>query len=297
MAGKDTSRVNSSIINFPVEVSTLSALQALIPTTATSATGTVYYKYTGEAIVTHSYKSTYNVVHIQDVSGGFLIYDNLKNLTQSYATGDKVTGFVGLLTNYYSLPEIYPYSDFTILSSGNSVVPKEITLAQLADNLHCLVKIKDLNFTEANGVKTFNPNSPYTISDLSKAPDAAAYVFKSPSGMGIDYQGKIIPAKSDVVCLVSRYTTKYELISRSTNDIKFLTSGNESSIAPTIPRIIGEENAITVEASAQTEVTVYSVTGTEVSRKTVNAGRSRIAIGKGMYIVKAGKTVTKVLVK
>jgi len=297
VAGKEDSRVNASALYFPIEVSTLSALQALIPTATTSATGSVYYKYTGEAIVTQSYKGTYYVVHLQDATGGFMVYDNLKNLTQTYAVGDKVTGFVGLLTNYYSLPEIYPYADFTKLSSGNTVTPKEITLSQLADNLLCLVKIKDLNFAEANGTIAFNPNTPYTISDATKAADAAAYVFKSPTGMTIDYQSKIIPAKSDVVCLVSRYTTKYELFSRNLQDITALVSAVKSTIAPTIPRIYSESSAIMLESAVTTDVSVYSTTGTEVISTTVTAGKSRIPMTKGLYVVKAGDTVAKVLVK
>ena len=117
-------------INFSVaditNVSTIAELRA-------GAQGE-YYTLTGEAIVTYTQTSR-NQKFIEDATAAILIDDNNGVITNSYTIGDGITGLSGQLGNFNGLLQFVPIMDpGTASSTGNTLTPQDVTLAELSAN-------------------------------------------------------------------------------------------------------------------------------------------------------------------
>lgn len=295
-AGKENSREEVVLISFPINLPTLNQFYDKL---ATSGTNLTYFKYTGEAVVTFNYITTTDsrYLYIQDATTGILINDNLKKLEGNFAIGDKVTGFFAWVNNINNSPQIYLHNNPTVVSSGNSVAPKVITLAQVPDHNYQLVQINNLYFDEANGAKTFGPNTPYTIHDEGTATTTTK--FRTPFNMtpNFDYNGTVIPEKVNLVGLVARNSpvfADFMVFARSLSELNVTVSGIHQPEKVNF-RITG--NILTIEPASDLQVEVYTTTGRAIYRQQPTVGVPvNITLNKGIYLVKTGEGIAKVII-
>jgi hypothetical protein len=292
--GKVNSREEVVLINIPENIDNLAALYTKM---ATSGTNLTYFKYTGEATVTSSYTATYKTLFLQDNTAGILISDIFRNTATTYNTGDKLTGIIGQINRINDSPQLYPYSDFTVVSTGNIITPPVVTLADVTNRINQLVQINGLYFDEANGVKVFGPNTPYVIHDASMATTTTA--FRTPNGMpNPDYIGSVIPSNRNVICLIAKnnsITTNYYLFTRNTADldVKIVISELENIMTQ---KIFASNGKVYFETSSVEKVDIYTVTGQQIRTLISKEGRNSISLPKGIYAFKIGQKVTKVIV-
>jgi len=290
-SGKVNSREEVLLISIPEQVATLAEFYTKMATTGTNLT---YFKYTGEAIVTASYTATYKTLFLQDNTAGIIISDINRNTNLTNTIGDKITRIIVQVNRVNDSPQLYPYTDFTLVSTGNVITVPVITLADVPNRTNQLVQINDLTFDEANGTKTFGPNTPYIIHDASLATTTTA--FRTPSGMpNPDYNGTIIPAKRNIICLIAKNNpaaTTHYIFARNAEDLdvrisevkdvqiyNLSTSGTTVIFETVIPQI----------------VKVFNSNGQAVKSIVSVVGKNSLELAKGVYIIRIGDKTTKVL--
>lgn len=290
-SGKVDSREEVVLISFPEQVATLAEFYNKMATTGTNLT---YYKYTGEAIVTTAYTATYKAVFFQDNSAGILLTDTYKYTTITNNVGDKVTGIIAQVNRVNDSPQLYPYNDFTVVSTGNTIVPPVVTLADVPNRTNQLVQINELTFTEANGTKTFGPNSPYLISDASVT--STTVTFRTPSGMpNPDYINTVIPAKRNVIVIVAKNSsavTTHTIFARNEADLDVQLSAINQ---PKTYNLHTSGNTVFFETTTPETVKVYGINGQLITDFVSVAGKNSLRLAKGVYMVRIGDKTAKVL--
>ena len=107
------------------------------------------YIFKGEAVVT--FTDTYNGsmrYYIQDETAGIVVSDDYGVLAQTYKVGDKLTGFVGMVSSSFGVVSFIPLAPTlgVVVSGDNEVAPVAATLADIkaapADYLNRLVRIE-----------------------------------------------------------------------------------------------------------------------------------------------------------
>jgi len=293
--GKVNSREEVVLISFPENLNSLSQFYDKM---ASSGTNLTYFKYTGDAIVTFAYAtSTGRFVYIQDGTAGIIINDNFKKLEGDFTPGDKVSGFYAWVNTINASPQLYVHTNLNVLSTGNTVIPRVITLAQVPDYNYQLVQINNLYFDEADGTKTFGPNTPYTIHDDGTATTTTK--FRTPANMSpnFDYNGTVIPAKVNLVGLVAKNSTvvsDFMVFARSLSELNVTVSGIHQPENITF-RISG--NTLTIEPTGNQPIGVYTTTGQAIYRQQPTVGLpANITLNKGIYLIKSGESVAKVII-
>lgn len=206
--GYDPSAIETAVYTFPEinDVANIAALRAGTP-------GTTIYRLTGEAILTYK-TSSYNVKYIQDATGAIIIYDAGGIITTSYNLYDGITGIIGTLTLYNGMLEFIPVTNSAAASSsGNTVVPVEVTLADLNTDYQAkLVKVNNVTIT---GTGNFVNATNYNITD--------------PTGSGVlrtayadlNYIGQPIPTVAqNITGVVLQYGATTQFVPRSTSDFE-----------------------------------------------------------------------------
>ena len=295
-AGKVDSREEVVLISFPELVDNLAALYTKMATTGTNLT---YFKYTGEAIVTASYLATYKTLFLQDNTAGILISDTYRNTTLTNNIGDKISGIITQVNRINDTPQLYPYNDFTVVSTGNIITPPVVTLTDVPNRTNQLVQINDLTFDEANGAKTFSPNSPYVIHDVAMATTTTN--FRTPSGMpNPDYINAVIPAKRNVICLIAKnntaVTTHY-LFARNAADLDVPFKEITAFSIPSTQSLLVSNGKVYFETPTIEKVNIYTVTGQLIKTFMSEAGTNSISLINGIYMLKIGTKVTKIIIK
>jgi hypothetical protein len=289
--GKVDSREEVVLISFPESVATLAEFYTKMATTGTNLT---YFKYTGEAIVTASYTATYKTLFLQDNSAGMLISDPYRNIVTTYNQGDKISNIIAQVNRTNDSPQLYPYNDFSLVTTGNVIVPPVVTLADVPNRTNQLVQINELTFTEANGTKTFGPNSSYIITDASTSSTTTA--FRTPANMpNPDYINSIIPAKRNVIVLVAKNSAQistHYIFARNAAELDVQSTG--ISKIKTYNLTVSA-NKVQFETLVPESVKVYSINGQLVKSIISEVGKNSIALDKGVYIIRIGDKTAKVL--
>ncbi|MFH1121732.1 MAG: FN3 associated domain-containing protein [Bacteroidota bacterium] len=210
-SGFDPSAIATEVFTFPVinNVADIAALRASL------ADGVTVYKLTGEAVLTLK-STTRNAKYIQDATGAILVDDVTGKITTVYNIYDGITGITGTLSPFNGMLQFVPVTDPGVAtSSGNTVVPEEVTLTSLTTG-HQAKLVKVLN-TTITGTGTFVASTTYPLTD--------------PSGAGVmrtqysdlDYIGSAIPVTpQDITGVILEYTGALQLIPRGLAD--FTTS-------------------------------------------------------------------------
>ncbi|MBK6347770.1 MAG: chitobiase/beta-hexosaminidase C-terminal domain-containing protein [Bacteroidales bacterium] len=204
--GFDASAIATEIYTYPpiTDVANIAALRASL------ADGTVY-RLTGEAVLTHKSTSR-NAKYVQDATGAILIDDVTGKITTVYNIYDGISGITGTLSPFNGMLQFVPVADpGAATSTGNTVVPEEVTLTALT-SAHQAKLVKVLN-TTITGTGLFVTGTTYPLTD--------------PSGAGVmrtqysdlDYIGTTIPAApQDMTGVILEYTGALQLIPRSLAD-------------------------------------------------------------------------------
>lgn len=291
--GKVDSREEVVLISFPELVPTLAEFYTKM---AAAGTNLTYFKYTGEAIVSFAYSTTSNkVLFFQDNTAGMIVNDQNKMLASTYNTGDKITGIIAQVFRMNDSPQLYPYADFSVVSTGNTITPKVIALSEVPNRTNQLVRINGLNFTEANGTKTFSPNSPYVITDATTT--STTTTFRTPNNMSttLNYIDAVIPNSSDVVAIVAKNSTQvatHVIFARSQADFIAAPTGIQK---PTVLPVYVSNGKIYFETSTSQEVNVYSVGGQKIKSFQSVIGNNSFELSNGIYLIHVGNQVAKVI--
>ena len=150
----DPSSIATATYTFPTDIATVSQLRAA------SVSG--FYKLTGEAVLTYQ-STTGNVKYIQDATAGIVIYDGTPKITTVYNIGDGIKNIYCTLSLYNGMLELIPFADpGAANSTGNTVTPAIVTLANLANYQGQLVTVKNVTIT---GTGNFVASTSYVIND------------------------------------------------------------------------------------------------------------------------------------
>jgi len=207
--------------------------------------------------------------YIQDSTAGLAIYSTS---LASVVRGDSIS-VTGTLVDYNQLLEMNPVSNFTILSTGNTLPTPEVIVPDSLNENHEaeLVRINGAVFTTNPG-GTFSSNSPYSF--IANGQTSTIYVRSNHPLIGT-----IIPmGMVDLIGITSQYsytgpTDGYQLLCRDTNDIIM-----NNSITITSP--------ISVSNISQTGLTINwttNLTGTSelMYGSTPSLGNTTSASGTG----------------
>ncbi|MEI8271143.1 MAG: chitobiase/beta-hexosaminidase C-terminal domain-containing protein [Paludibacter sp.] len=303
-AGKIDSREEVVIVNIPEEIDNLASLTSKM---ASSGTNINYFKYTGQAIISHYYTTSSvaaygttvtKYAYLQDNTGGISLKDNFKNLSSIYNTGDKVTGIVAQVFNVNNTSQLLPNKDFTVISSGNSINPVLSTIADALTKPYQLVQLNNVYFDGADGTKTFGSNNSYFLREGTST--VSTFPVRIPSLLTVnpDYQSSIIPTQArNIIGIVSKSETSFtdfSLFVRSAADLNVLSSGISTL---KITSLSVSDGKVQFETASIEKLKVYSVTGQCVKSMDTVTGQNSISLTNGVYLVKIGTSVSKIFVK
>lgn len=207
-SGYDPSAISSATYFFPVinNVANIAELRADF------TEGTIY-RLTGEAVLTYQ-TSVRNAKYIQDATGAILIDDPSGKITSTYSVYDGITGITGTLGLYQNMLQFTPVADPGMASStGNSIVPEEVTLADLGPGHQAkLVKILNTTISETGN---FAASTNYNLTDAS-----GTGILRTQYN-DLDYIGTPVPETSqNITGVILQYTTNMQLVPRSLADFE-----------------------------------------------------------------------------
>lgn len=260
---EDQSAVVSATYTFPTEVANIAAFQTMQEGDFIKITGTV----------TIIYSDANSSVYLQDASGSTLIYDRNFAQTEGLVNGKTMTGLVADVDNYNGLQLTNVIAP--ALADGSEVEPTIVTEISAAD-LHKYVMFEnvqfkaDADFTErkSEGTLTNEVNVRNNLYNTNL--------------------GTVTADKNyNVVGFVSVYNNNAQLypISITEHSTGSAIQNNKvSSIRFDGQTIYNPENA---------NIVVYSLVGTVVAEGNTDIDMSNQ--NSGIYIVRAGKSVTKIV--
>jgi len=316
----------SASVSFTITgISTVANIAAL-----RAGTLNAYYTLSGAAVVSHVrtpagtvlVATTRNQKFIQDSTGGILIDDSAGKITTPFAVGDSMSNVSGQLINFNGILEFVPLQDQTVVSSGNTLTPENITINALNTNVdNYESKLISFNNITITGVSTVTAGvttvTPLTVGQQFAS--ATNYNVFDGTTNGIlrtgfaeaNYIGAIIPTVPfnitalgyDNVSTANPPVLTPQFIPRNAADfsVTLQTQNNEIAGLKVYPNPVSN-GVLHVESNLNTErtISIYDVLGKEVMKTTTSNTTFNIAnLNSGIYIVKIsenGKTATKKLV-
>lgn len=269
----DPSTIATAVYTFPTinNVSNISTLRA-------GATDGTVYKLTGEALLTLQSTGTGKPKYIQDATGGILVYDSGAKIATTYNIGDGITNIIGTLTTSTGMLQFIPVADpGAATSTGNTLTPVEIDLANLANYPGQLVKVSGVTIT---GTGNFVASTNYNL-------NSSATTILRTQYSDLNYIGQPIPTvPQDIVGVVLMYNTTAELVPRSLSDFSNTVFASPTIIVSeaTVPAMTAQVGAtdtetITVNAQNLTANISLEVTGTNASLFTLSTNSIAPASG------------------
>jgi hypothetical protein len=277
--GMDASSVATGIYTFPTEVANVAALRA--------ASTSGFYKLTGEALLTYQSVAG-KAKYLQDATAGIVIYDGSSKITTPYNIGDKISNIYCTLSMYNGMLELIPFADpGAAVSTGNTVTPTIVTLANIANYPGQLVIVKNVAIT---GTGNFVSAIAYPINDGTAGVLRTAY-------SDLPYIGSAIPSTNqDITGVVNMYSvSEADLIPRTAADMinTTITALNQAS---TNTSIYFSKGNVVLSAVAGETVEIYNVVGQRLVHKLTNEGVNTIPVSaQGVVLVKVGNRFAKVI--
>lgn len=230
--------------------------------------------------------------YVRDEEGSaMLIYGSE---VPAYESGDIIpAGIIGGFTNYNGLYEmqnvnVESFGEATSKGNGSPIVMTagEIT----ADDMNQVVYLDNVTLT-------WTPNEKYGDPEDIKLTDASGSV-----NAFDQYRWELeYPASGtevDLICAVAVYNSNIQVY-----PMQFLDASNTPDFGGVEGVVAGNTivkanaDGIVVVAAEAAEVSVYTAAGQLVAAENVAAGETVIGVPAGFYVVKAGNTVAKVIVK
>lgn len=245
-----------------------------------------------ETVVTFLRPANRNQKYIQDLNSGLLIDDAAAILTTPIVIGDKISGLEGKLGLYGGVLQIVPtIPTVSVVSSGNSVTIPSMSIPEYVANYamyeSMLVKITNVNFTEADGIATFASGTTYDIHEGSNS--LAFRTFYAGDG---NIVGTIIPeGVHNVTAIAGSFNTTPQVSSRTTSDFEFLTGINNPSETQIemYPVPVSSElrvrNLMHVRSIEVLDITGKVLINTNVTRNE-EIGIPVYQLNKGMYFIR-----------
>jgi len=278
------------------------AIDALnLPTSGATATTTLDYTMSGEAILTYLSTATTGTgagkktLYIQDATGAIMVYDNLKLITNTYSVFDGITGFTGKIQNYGGMYEIVLSVNPSAATSHNHTpfAPVLTTLDNLLPYIGQLVTVKNLKITDlatgGNGTFIVSKNYPLSLNGTS------SLVTLRTGYPELTYLGNSIPtANQDITGLVLVYTNP-QLVPRTASDFN-VSTGFSSPKAEALSISLTGKTLTVKEVADGSIVDIYSSIGAKVhSAQLVNGSVQLDNLSKGLYIVRVGNQSSKIM--
>ncbi|HNX67141.1 MAG TPA: DUF5018 domain-containing protein, partial [Bacteroidales bacterium] len=189
---------------------------------------------------------------------------------------DGIKNVVGRLYSYGGVLELIPvagYSTVTVSSTGNSVSPLTVTVADFnaAPSTYESRLIKMTGLTFANAGVNFAAATSYNVSDGTNTT-----VFRTVFS-GVDYIGTKIPVKADIVGIGTQYNGTAQFAARNLADITAYSSANAitgfafNGLTPAVTGVIDDVNkTVTATVPAGTSRTALVPTITVSPNATVS---------------------------
>lgn len=294
--------VNFTIASY-TPVANLAALRADVITNGVGK----YYQVSSNPVVTFT-RATRNQKYIQDGTAAIVIDDPSTApgvITTSVAVGDAISGLKGQTLYFNGLLEFLPIENVTISSSGNTITPELVTIADVIANPENyeseLVRINNVTFDATAINFAANTNTPIT------APTATVFrtVF---SGTEVDYIGQAIPTtNTSIIAFPGKNTVAVTspsiyFVARSLAEITLSSSSFNAIDGLTMyPNPLkGNTLYLISTANAEMSVQIFDLVGKEVLNSNVMNNTVNVSgLTSGVYIVKVteeGKTATRKLV-
>ncbi|MFY8098321.1 MAG: T9SS type A sorting domain-containing protein [Flavobacterium sp.] len=266
-----------------------------------------YYQISSNPVVTFT-RATRNQKYIQDASAAIIIDDPAPApgvITTPVTIGDALSGLKGQTLYFNGLLEFLPIENVSIGSTGNSISPEVVSIADVITNPENyeseLVRINNVTFDATATNFAVNTNTPIT------APTATVFrtVFTASE---VDYIGQPIPTSTTNIVVfpgkntVSVTSPSVYFVARSIADIN-LSSASFSQIngLKMYPNPVKAGNLhIETALNGDIDVAIFDLVGKEVvNTKVVNNTINVANLTSGIYVVKIteeGKTSTQKLV-
>lgn len=273
------------------QIETVDNIAAFLAKNTTGTAGTVPYTITGDVKVTYlgsstSGTSTNYYLFVTDASGSMQIFSAGTAFPQNYKNGDIISGITGTVGYYGKAPQMIPDLDsFAAPKSNVPVAPMAVNLEDITlSMLNAYVYIKDVNvvYTPAAGSTKESWKLSQNGTDLAIYNRFTSVV--APTTTGVHTVSGIVNAYNDVLQL---FPTDYNF----TSGVEGVEGdANAATITPNV-------GSINISTPAAVTAIVYNAAGQAIANKAITEGTSTIAVAPGFYIVKAGTTVAKVIVK
>ncbi|RZS99649.1 T9SS type A sorting domain-containing protein [Aquimarina brevivitae] len=254
-------------INF--SVSSVTSVATIAELRAATLDG--FYTLTGEAFITFQ-QSFRNQKFIEDGTGAILIDDSAGVLTNSYAIGDGITGITGQLGDFNGQLQFVPTEDAGAASStGNTITPQEVTLAQLnatPENYEAeLVTVVEV--TVDNTIATWNTGTEYVLTQ-----NTDNFNFRT-SFFSADYIGQNVPTIPVTITglITERSGNSYFITARDNNDIVAATSDPVLTITAPAADDVFAAGTATVDVEFTTEN--FDLIGGNFVEYTINGGSAQ----------------------
>ena len=295
-----------SVASF-ITVANLAALRADVITNGAGR----YYQLSSNPVVTYT-RTARNQKYIQDTSGGILIDDNTTApgvITTSVNVGDAISGLRGQSVLFSGLLQITPVANVTVASSGNTVTPQVVTIAELNNASAITAGTYESELVQINGV-TFDtttanfPLSTDAATNINLTIGSDVLTFRTAFSEA-NYMGTAKPTSAtNIIALVGRFNTTAQVTSRSTSDLNVPLSSssfdNINGLTMYPNPLSGNTLFLTSTANAAMSVQIFDLLGKEVLKATVVNNAVNVAkLTAGVYVVKIteeGKTATRKLV-
>ena len=274
MPGMDASAVASATYTFPTGVANIATLRQ-----HTSG----FYRLTGEAVLTLK-TATRNAKYIQDATAGILIDDAVGVITTVYNPGDGITGVTGTLAVFNGMLQFTPVADpGAATSTGNTVVPVVVPLAEIINHPAKLVTVKNAIIT---GTGNFVASTNYNLNGAANPVLRVAYA-------DLPYVGQPIPTtEQDITGVVLVFNTTAQLVPRTLAD--FNTSTGLAKLSADY-KVFASAGALMVVSPKVERLEVYNTLGQLVHASLLQAGMNSVQVPEGLLIVKIGNQVAKVM--
>lgn len=284
-----------------------------------------YYTLTGNAVVSHvrtpagtvTVNTTRNQKFIQDATGGILIDDSAGKITTPFAVGDSMNNVSGQLIDFNGILELVPLQNQTVVSSGNTLTPENISIAALNANVNNyeskLISFNNITITGtvvAGVVTPLTAGQVFATSTNYNVFDGTTNGVLRTGFAEANYIGTVIPTGAfnvtalgyDNVSSATPPVLTPQFIPRNLADFTTLqTQDNEIAGLRIYPNPVSN-GVLHVESHLNMEKTIslFDVLGKEIIKTTTSNNTINIAnLNSGIYFVKiteGEKTATKKLV-
>lgn len=284
-----------------------------------------YYTLTGNAVVSHvrtpagtvTVNTTRNQKFIQDATGGILIDDSAGKITTPFAVGDSMNNVSGQLIDFNGILELVPLQNQTVVSSGNTLTPENISIAALNANVNNyeskLISFNNITITGtvvAGVVTPLTAGQVFATSTNYNVFDGTTNGVLRTGFAEANYIGTVIPTGAfnvtalgyDNVSSATPPVLTPQFIPRNLADFTTLqTQDNEIAGLRVYPNPVSN-GVLHVESHLNMEKTIslFDVLGKEIIKTTTSNNTINIAnLNSGIYFVKiteGEKTATKKLV-